>query len=140
MAAFILHWQSRAVVMETLWPAKPKIFTIWPLYRKNLPTYDLETPLRRLAPVTTTCRWAWWALLSGHGRETRGIHTTLMKHVLGKQESILVCNTGDPSSAYELGRLPRVGKGNPLQYSCLENPMDRGNWRATVYRVAKSWT
>ena len=32
------------------------------------------------------------------------------------------------------------GHGNPLQYSCLENPMDRGAWRATVHRVSKSWT
>ena len=31
------------------------------------------------------------------------------------------------------------GNGNPLQYSCLENPMDRGAWQATVYVVAKSW-
>ena len=36
------------------------------------------------------------------------------------------------------GRSPRRGHGNPLQYSCLENPMDRGAWRATVHRVAKS--
>ena len=39
-----------------------------------------------------------------------------------------------------LGRSPRGGHGNPLQYSCLENPMDRGAWRATVHRVAKSGT
>ena len=32
------------------------------------------------------------------------------------------------------------GHGNPLQYSCLGNPMDRGNWRATVHRITKSWT
>ena len=32
------------------------------------------------------------------------------------------------------------GNGNPFQYYCLENPMDRGAWRATVYGVAKSWT
>ena len=32
------------------------------------------------------------------------------------------------------------GHGNPLQYSCLENPMDRGPWQATVHKVAKSWT
>ena len=38
------------------------------------------------------------------------------------------------------GRSPGGGPGNPLQYSCLENPMDRGAWRATVYRVAKSQT
>ena len=36
------------------------------------------------------------------------------------------------------GRSPRGGHGNPLQYSCLENPMDRGAWRATVHGVAKS--
>ena len=35
---------------------------------------------------------------------------------------------------------PGEGNGNPLQYSCLGNPMDRGAWRATVYGVAKSWT
>ena len=39
-----------------------------------------------------------------------------------------------------LGRLPGGGHGNPLQYSCLENPIDRGAWRATVYEVTKSWT
>ena len=36
------------------------------------------------------------------------------------------------------GRSPRGGHGNPLQYSCLKNPMDRGAWRAIVHRVAKS--
>ena len=39
-----------------------------------------------------------------------------------------------------LGRSPGGGHGNPLQYSCLENPMDRGAWQATVYRVAESDT
>ena len=38
------------------------------------------------------------------------------------------------------GRSPRGGKGNPLQYSCLENPMDREVWQATVHGVAKSQT
>ena len=38
-----------------------------------------------------------------------------------------------------LGRSPEEGNGNPLQYSCLENPMDRGAWWATVHRVTKSW-
>ena len=39
-----------------------------------------------------------------------------------------------------LGRSPGEGNGNPLQFSCLENPMDRGAWWATVHRVAKSQT
>ena len=38
------------------------------------------------------------------------------------------------------GRSPGVGNGNPLQYSCLENPMDRGPWRTTVHRVSESQT
>ena len=49
-------------------------------------------------------------------------------------------NAGDPVSIPGLGRSPGDGNGNPLQYSCLENPMDRETWWATVYRVAKSWT
>ena len=39
-----------------------------------------------------------------------------------------------------LGRSPGGGHGNPLQYSCLGNPMDKGAWQATVHGVAKSWT
>ena len=42
------------------------------------------------------------------------------------------CNAGDPSSVPGLGRSPGKGHGNPLQYSCLENLMERGAWRATV--------
>ena len=38
-----------------------------------------------------------------------------------------------------LGRCPRGGHGNPLQYSCLDNSMDRGAWRATVHKIAKRW-
>ena len=39
-----------------------------------------------------------------------------------------------------VGEVPGEGKGNPLQYSCLENPMDRGAWQATVHQAAKSQT
>ena len=39
-----------------------------------------------------------------------------------------------------LGRFPGGGHGNPLQYLCLENPMDRGAWWAAVHRIVKSWT
>ena len=49
-------------------------------------------------------------------------------------------NAGDLGSIPGLGRSPGEGNGNPLQYSCLENPMDRGAWRTTVHRVAKSRT
>ena len=50
------------------------------------------------------------------------------------------CNAGDLGSIPGLGTSPGEGNGNPLQYSCLENPMDRGAWQATVYGVAKSRT
>ena len=46
----------------------------------------------------------------------------------------------DPGSIPGLGRSPGVGNGNSLQYSCLENLIDREAWRAMVYGVAKSWT
>ena len=46
-------------------------------------------------------------------------------------------NAGDSSSIPGLGRSPGVGNGNPLQYSCLENYMDRGAWQATVHGVTK---
>ena len=48
-------------------------------------------------------------------------------------------DTGDTGSIPGLGRSPGEGHGNPLQYSYLENPMDRGAWQATVDGVAKSW-
>ena len=50
------------------------------------------------------------------------------------------CNVRDPGSIPELGRSPGEGNGNPLQYFCLENPMDGRAWKATVHGVAKSLT
>ena len=47
---------------------------------------------------------------------------------------------GDVSSIPDPGRSPGEGNGRTLQYSCLENPMDSGDWQATVHGVAKSWT
>ena len=47
------------------------------------------------------------------------------------------CNAGDPGLIPELGRSPGEGNGNPLQYSCLENSMDRGAWQATFRGVER---
>ena len=49
-------------------------------------------------------------------------------------------DTGDVGSIPGSGRYPGRGHGNSLQYSCLENPMDKAAWWATVHRVTKSWT
>ena len=54
--------------------------------------------------------------------------------------SLSACNAGDANSIPGLGRSPGEGNDNPLQDSCLENPMDRGAWQATVHGVAKSRT
>ena len=53
---------------------------------------------------------------------------------------VSVYHAGDPDSIPGSRRSPGEGNGNPLQYYCLENPMDRGAWQATVHRVAKSRT
>ena len=67
--------------------------------------------------------------------------------VRASQETLVVKNSPanardarDLGSIAELGRSPGGGHGNPLQYSCLENPLDRGAWQVTVHRFAKSWT
>ena len=55
----------------------------------------------------------------------------------GSDGKELACKVGDLGSIPGLGRSPGGGHGNPLQYSCLENSMDRGAWQATVYGVLK---
>ena len=58
----------------------------------------------------------------------------------GSDGKASACNEGDLDSIPGSGRSPEEGNGTPLQYSCLENPMDRGAWWATVHGVAKSQT
>ena len=56
---------------------------------------------------------------------------------VGKESA---CDVGDVGSIPGSGRSPGKGNGNPFQYSCLENPMNRGAWLATVHGVTKSQT
>ena len=58
----------------------------------------------------------------------------------GSEGKASACDVEDPGSIPGSGRAPGEGNGNPLQYSCLENPMDRGAWWAIVHGVAKSQT
>ena len=58
----------------------------------------------------------------------------------GSDDKESTCNAGDWGSFSESERSPGGGHGNPLQYSCLENPMDREAWLATVHGMAKSQT
>ena len=70
------------------------------------------------------------------------LFTTIYKGALvgfsdGSDGKESACSAGDPSLIPGLGRSPGEGNGNPLQYSCLENPTDRGAWRATVHGVTE---
>ena len=63
-----------------------------------------------------------------------------MQWLSGKESSCNAGVTGDAGFIPGSERAPGGGHGNPLQFSCLENPMDRGAWRATAHGVAKSRT
>ena len=58
----------------------------------------------------------------------------------GSDGKASACNAGDPGSIPGLGRSPAGEHDNPLQYSCLEDPMDRGAWQAAVHGVTESRT
>ena len=84
------------------------------------------------------CRPGEGGMVSGWFRSII-IHSTL-QFPGGSEVKVSACNAGDLGWIPGSGRSPGEGNGNPLQYSCLENPMDRGAWWATVHGVAKSWT
>ena len=58
----------------------------------------------------------------------------------GSNDKESACNAGDPSSIPGLGKSPGEGNGNPLQYSFLENSMDRGSWWTAIHVVKKTQT
>ena len=58
----------------------------------------------------------------------------------GSDSEESACNEGVPGSVLGLGRFPEEGNGYPLQYSCVENPMDIGAWRATESRMTERLT
>ena len=95
-----------------------------------LPTFLLSSSTLLLSSFFLTF-WIWLSLYLVMG----------LPQWLSSRESVY--NVGaavDMSSIPGSGRSPGGGHGNPLQYSCLENPMDIGAWQATVHRVAKNWT
>ena len=80
-----------------------------------------------------------------------GYYSTFLKAINplnpgGSEVKASAWNVGDPGSISDLGSIPGSGRspgegnGNPLQYSCLENPRDGGAWWAAVYGAAQSWT
>ena len=61
----------------------------------------------------------------------------LPQWLIGKESPGNTGDAGDVGSVPESGRSPKGGNGNPLQYSCLENPMDRGDWWVTAHAIAR---
>ena len=88
-------------------------------------------------PCSAVLRWPHRA----HSRNLSAVNTDLPMTFLGGSDSkASAYNARDLGSIPGLGRSPREGNGNPLPYSCLENPMDGGAWWATVHGVSKSQT
>ena len=82
-----------------------------------------------------------WGLEEGHGqREFQALLRSTFPEVVivVKNPPANPGDTRDASSTPGSGRSPREDNGNPLQYSCLENPMDRGAWQGAVHRVPES--
>ena len=73
-------------------------------------------------------------------QEEMATHSSILGFPGGSDGIVSACNAGDQVSISGSGRSPGEGNGNPLQYSYLENPVERGAWLATVHGVAKSWT
>ena len=122
---FLVVWFSRKTKALGAWlptaSKRPPVFVRWccPEHCKEvLASPVIPFPLL-LVHLWSFCGQVWlcWGFPGGSD---------------GKESA---CNVGDLGSIPGSGRSPGGGHGNPLQYSCLENPMDRGAWRATVHRV-----
>ena len=109
--------------------------------RRGRPTQPGKGAPERL-DKTVACR-------CGVGRSQAGWNRWRVYGVCKGASQVALVVKSPPASAGDVrdvgsiagsGRSPAGGHGNPLQYSCLENPMDRGGWWATVHGVAKSWT
>ena len=101
--------------------------------------HESESIIQLFATPWTVARQA--LLIMVFNRHLRNCYTFVTEIFPGGSDGKeSACNAGDPGLIPGLGRSPGEGNGNPLQYSCLENSMDRGAWQATVHGVAKSQT
>ena len=110
-----------------------------------LPVLCPQRPRREGCDVAGACEWALvrdglcrgQVICLGAFAVKWGWQRGFPHSSVGKESA---CSVGDPGSIPGLGRSPGEGNGNPLQYSCLENPMDGGACQAIVHGVTKSWT
>ena len=101
--------------------------------QRNLP----KAGASGMTPRRTGLVCSWLSVSLGGGKIPRLVSSGIMHLLFGNFLLNLPANAGDSSLIPALGRSPGEKSGNPLQYSCLGNPTDRGAWRATVQGVAK---
>ena len=125
------NWATELSILKTMFP--PKNWTILlclgipSLCKLLLPTTkDLKARYLLFLKLSDYCAYVCTETLKTSGGFPSG---SVVKNP--------PANAGDTSLIPGLERSPGVGNGNPLQYSCLENPIDRGTWRATVHGVTK---
>ena len=106
-------------------------------YFSALQSSEVDLQTRMWETSNSQAGWHSWA-------NTSNIAAKGWREDLGTPDKSLskesACKPGDPGSIYGSGRSPGEGNGYPLQYSCLQNSMDRGARRTTVHGVTKSWT
>ena len=98
-----------------------------------------SNPLQYSCLENSMDRGAWQGTVPGFAKSRTRL-SDFHFHCQSSEGKESACNTEDAGSIPGSGRSPREWHGNPFQYSCLENPMDRGAWQATVYGVANSQT
>ena len=135
--------ESHSVVSDSLWPHG--LYGPWNSPGQNTGVGSLSLfqgifPAQGLNPGLLHCRRILYQL-SHKGSPFQGLlwvkiqGALVVKHPPASAEG-----TRGVGSIPGSGRSPGGGNGHPLQYSCLENPIDRGAWRTTVHRMTKSWT
>ena len=112
----------------------------------QLPSGQLHQQQEQTEFNSSKCKWG--QIHAYHCKDRSTLKYILVNNFLHYLSSVLgfpcssvgkesACNAGDQDSIPGSGRSPGEGDGNPLQYSCLENPMDRGAWQTTVHGVAR---
>ena len=149
--ALIRNWlnyisESHSVVPNSLQPHW--LYSLWnspgqktgvyshSLLQRIFPTQESNPGLPVASRFTS---WTTWKQYKKDKCRDKKVHRYGFPGGAGGKEPACQCRR-DLGSISGLGSSPGGGHGNPLQYSCLENPMDRGAWGAAVYRVTKSWT
>ena len=125
-------WMNLKRPNEVLEVRSKRLHVVWShLHEMSWKGTLIETESRSVVILG----WGWEQGLAKNGGITRMVG--LPGSSVGQESA---CSAGDLGSIPGWGRSPEEGNGSPLQYSCLENPMDRRAWRATVHRATKSRT